>query len=308
MTAPTFEARRAEYRSLWDGVTIQKSRAVGVLATARRIDAHKERYEVVSRETGVPWHVIGIIHAMECDQNFSQHLHNGDPLTAKTVKVPKGRPAGDPPFTWEVSAADALRFDGLDKVADWSIERTCYELEKYNGFGSYEKGVNSAYLWSFTNNYTAGKYVEDHVWSPTAVSEQPGAIALLKALVENGNVTVDKALPAIAAAPWPIAEDRQPSLVAVAAKSKSFWMQVQAFFAAAALMFSETVDGVMSFVSGWLGVIPAAKDEVKSVGDGASQIAGYLKLNASKIVIPLVMATLVIAAYRHIRDKRDMSK
>src|SRR5437870_4838633 len=36
----------------------------------------------------------------------------GDPLTPRTTHEPKGRPsAGNPPFAWEDSAADALAFD-----------------------------------------------------------------------------------------------------------------------------------------------------------------------------------------------------
>lgn len=307
MPAPTFETRRAEYRALWEGVSIQKTRAVSVLATARKIDANKSRYENVSRETGVPWHVIGIIHAMECGLNFGQHLHNGDPLTAKTVQVPRGRPSGKAPFDWEASAIDALRYDKLDKVTEWSLERTCYELEKYNGWGSYGKGVNSAYLWSFTNQHTAGKYVADHVWSPTAVSGQAGAMALLKALIENGSASLELPMAAETAAAWPVAEEKKPSLVAVAAGSKSFWLQVQAFIAVLVGMATDWADRASSFVSGMIGIVPATRDDLKGIGDSASQVAGYLHINAKQIVVPLVMTTLVIAAYRHIRDKRDLS-
>jgi len=304
MPDPTFAARRSEYRALWEGVAIQKSRAVSVLATARKIDANRERYENVSRETLVPWYVIGIIHAMECGCRFDQHLHNGDPLTGKTVQVPKGR---GPFASWEESAADALRYDGLDKVTDWTLERICYELEKYNGWGSYFKGVNSAYLWSWTNQHSAGKFVADHVWSPTAISEQPGAMAILKALVENGSVELEPAVAAAPAAAWPVAEEKKPSLVAVAASSKSFWMQAQAFVAVVVGMMTDWFDRAVAFVSGLVGVIPATRDEVKSVGDSAAQVAGYLSVNAKQVVVPLVLVTLVIAAYRHVRDKRNLS-
>ena len=107
--------------------------------------------------------------------------------------------------------------------------------------------------------------------------------------------------------PAPI-EPTASGWVSTAVQSKSFMMQAQAFCAAAALMFSETVDRAVSFVSGLIGIIPATKDEIKSIGDSASQLAGYLQTNAKRIVVPLVMATLVIAAYRHIRDKREQSK
>jgi peptidoglycan hydrolase-like protein with peptidoglycan-binding domain len=62
--------------------------------------------------------------------------------------------------------------------------------------------VKSPYLWSFSNHYTKGKYVGDGRWSETAVSQQCGAMVLLKRLQEAGHIRVDFArLEALAAAP-----------------------------------------------------------------------------------------------------------
>ena len=86
---------------------------------------------------------------MESSLNFKRHLHNGDPLTARTVHVPSGRPRqGDPPFTWEQSAADALTLRNLGPRTDWSLSGTLYALEGYNGWGyrRYHPEVFSPYL------------------------------------------------------------------------------------------------------------------------------------------------------------------
>jgi lysozyme family protein len=73
---------------------------------------------------------------MAASLNFNRHLHNGDPLTARTVQVPAGRPkTGEPPFTWEESATDALMLEKLDQWEDWSVPGTLYKLEQYNGWG-----------------------------------------------------------------------------------------------------------------------------------------------------------------------------
>ncbi len=78
---------------------------------------------------------IAVIHNMEASQNFNKHLHNGDPLTARTVQVPAGRPKkGTPPFSWEDSAADALAIRGLGAKTDWSLAGMLYQLEGYNGW------------------------------------------------------------------------------------------------------------------------------------------------------------------------------
>lgn len=132
---------------------------------------------------GIPWYFIGIIHAMECGFNFAGHLHNGDPLTARTAHVPKGRPpVGTPPFTWKQSARDALMLHNFHQVSDWSVPHVLFLLEKYNGFGYRLRGLPSPYLWSFSNLYEKGKYVADGEFDPNAVSKQCGAAVILKAL------------------------------------------------------------------------------------------------------------------------------
>lgn len=185
--ALTFEALEPEYRRLWADLHLRADRKPAAMATAKRIAEKRERYLAVTRLTQVPWPVIGIIHAMECGLDFSRHLHNGDKLTARTHQVPKGRPAiGEPPFTWEESAADALRCDRLDECTEWTIPRLLWQLEGYNGWGyrRHHPDVLSPYLWSGTQHYSAGKYVADGRWSASAVSGQSGAAAILACLVE----------------------------------------------------------------------------------------------------------------------------
>ena len=182
----THEALREEYATLWTSMEIRASKAADIEETAKKIVSKKTRYSAIEEATGVPWYVVGIIHAMESGCNFAKHLHNGDPLTGRTVQVPAGRPKAPPAdgkvYSWKESACDALLMKGLDKVGDWSIERICYELERYNGWGyrRYHSAVLSPYLWSGTNHYVRGKYVADGRWSATAMSGQSGAVALLK--------------------------------------------------------------------------------------------------------------------------------
>jgi len=189
-------AQRRRYELLYESCLCRPKRKASVNALARRIRANRKRYEKVGKAVGVPWYVVGIIHSLEASGNFTRHLHNGDPLTARTVHVPAGRPkTGRPPFTWEQSAIDALRGRGLGAWKDWSVPGTLYQLEAYNGFGyrDHHPNVPSPYLWSFSTHYTRGKYVADGRFSATAVSQQVGASLLLKQLVgspQNGRVAI----------------------------------------------------------------------------------------------------------------------
>lgn len=188
-----FEDLKDEYSRLWLEARVSTKFDAATTATATKILASKPRYQAIEVQTGVPWYVVGVIHAMESNCRFSTHLHNGDPLTAKTRRVPKARPLkGKAPFTWEESACDALLMKDLQHITDWSVERVCYELERYNGFGyrKYHPEVLSAYLWSGTQHYARGKYVTDGTWDAAAVSGQTGAVALIKRIDEL-DATID---------------------------------------------------------------------------------------------------------------------
>lgn len=176
---------RLEYQTLWDTCEVDSSRQGIVEIMANSAFANRARYQAVASPLEIPWHFIAVVHSMESGQNFRKHLHNGDSLTARTVNVPSERPVvGDPPFTWEQSAADALVLKGLRSVSDWSRGAFLFQLERYNGFGYrlFHPETLSPYLWSFTNHYSSGKYVSDGKWDPSAISKQVGACAILKTL------------------------------------------------------------------------------------------------------------------------------
>jgi len=157
--------------------------------------ANKHRYEAISRLTPnrVPPKVIAVIHMKESSMDFNDHLHNGDPLTRRTVQVPAGRPKAAPKngktYTFEESALDALEYDGLTKVTDWSVGNMFLFLEKYNGSG-YRTGAGrntiprnaSPYIYSGTQFYHSGQYVSDGKFSSTAKAKNLGCMAFLKAL------------------------------------------------------------------------------------------------------------------------------
>jgi len=181
------DALRASYQSLFATCVIRPERLEETERLAAAIQQNRPRYEAVGTPLGIPWFFIGAVHAMEASLRFTVHLHNGDPLAARTVNVPANRPAaGSPPFTWEESATDALIFQELDKVTDWSLAGVLYQLEKYNGFGyrTLHPEVLSPYLWSGSNQYTSGKYVADGKFDPDAVSAQCGAAVILRRMAE----------------------------------------------------------------------------------------------------------------------------
>jgi lysozyme family protein len=151
--------------------------------SVNKINEHAPRYKTVADKVGVPWQVIAVLHHREASGSFSCHLHNGDPLTARTVHVPKGRPAiGEPPFSWEYSAVDALTLDKMGSI-DWKDMNAALDrIERYNGIGYRSKGINTPYLWAGTNHYTKGKYVADGHFDADVSDKQPGCAGMLKLL------------------------------------------------------------------------------------------------------------------------------
>lgn len=183
----------AEYEGLFRSCIIRAERFSELDEVCGQVLRNRTRYKKAVSALSVPWYFVAAVHSLETSLRFDRHFHNGDPLTGRTVRVPRGRPAaGSPPFTWEESLLDALRYQNLTSVKDWTVGSLLYRLERYNGFGYrlYHPEVRSPYLWAGTEHYTRGKYVADGRFSPTAVSAQIGAAALLRRLVERNEVTL----------------------------------------------------------------------------------------------------------------------
>ena len=181
---------RQEYRQRFDAAKVLPARQDTVAHSVRKILANRGRYERLTRSMTMPWYFLAIIHGLEADFRFDAHLHNGDPLTGRTVRVPAGRPArGTPPFTWEESAMDAIAANRYDKWNDWSIAGMLVAWERYNGLGYRHHGIHSPYVWASTDLYAKGRYVADGRFEANAESRQCGAVAMLKGLIAAGVVS-----------------------------------------------------------------------------------------------------------------------
>lgn len=188
--ATAFAPLRDEYRRMFRTIAVRGERSEAVGFHLAMIRNSRERYEAAARRSKVPWFFIAVTHALEASFNFRAHLHNGDfPLSARTRQVPAGRPkVWLPPSDWESSAIDALGLLGFSGQTDWSMERTLYRLEAYNGFGYRRIGVPTPYLWSFSQHYERGKFVADGKFNRNARSQQCGAAVMLHALAADGAI------------------------------------------------------------------------------------------------------------------------
>lgn len=190
-TVPSRNEMIVQNERLFQSMVLDPEKKALLAGYVRRIVQNKPRYEPVEAASGVRWYVVAMLHALESSSRFDVHLHNGDSLASRTVRVPAGRPTtGDPPFTWEQSALDALSLyiPANEKPALSSIGGILYVLERANGFGYRSRNVASPYIWGCTSNYTKGKFVRDGIFDPEAVSQGCGAAALLKALIDENHV------------------------------------------------------------------------------------------------------------------------
>jgi lysozyme family protein len=185
-----FQALRAEYRALFAAMVPAPGRRAAIQEAAERVLRSREPAERVGAQLGgAPWHAVALIAEMQNGSRLDLHLHNGDPLTDRTVTVPRGRPpAGRPPFAWEESAVDALTLLGFASPApDWSLSRILHRLEAHGGFGSRQHGVFAPHLWCGCQHYVSGAYGPDG-WDPGAVADRIGAAVILDALVRRGEI------------------------------------------------------------------------------------------------------------------------
>jgi len=179
-----------ENEARWQKCEITPSRSAEVTGVAVRLVAANPKgiYSQIQELTGVPWHVIAVIHEREASQNFNDNIAQGDPWNRPSRHVPKGR---GPFHSFIDAAVDALK-NCAPKAAnwkDWTAGGTLTILEEYNGLG-YEQYHREAspYNWGATNQEEWGKYINDghwaHVWDT-----QVGCAAMFKAMM-----TLDKSI------------------------------------------------------------------------------------------------------------------
>lgn len=189
---------KSKYLELYEQMKLRSDWESELDRVCERILKHRKRYEYVEQKTGVPWWWIAAIHNMESSGNWNCHLHNGDPLKARTVRVPSGRPLDEPEkgwtvgYTWEESAIDAIKIKKFDDVKDKSLPAWLWRSHLYNGFGNvnYVGDLGSSYLytpylWSGTNIYKSGKFVQDGLFDSKAISQQVGVAPIIKNLLEK---------------------------------------------------------------------------------------------------------------------------
>lgn len=217
MSYPSFASLQAGYARLWADLEPAPAHMPALRTIAAAILAHKLTYQEVARTVWGkpdPWVVVALIDQMEHEPEYglcNSHLHNGDSLAARTMHVPAGRPPAPsmPPFGFVESAIDALRYEGLDQVAAWTVERLAYWLERYNGGGYLALPGENPYLAGWSNRETPGRYTSDHHYDPDARPAQPGALTVLKLLID-ADPTIAAAL-SLAAEPGPSQAQPQES-------------------------------------------------------------------------------------------------
>jgi lysozyme family protein len=89
-----------EYKAMYDAMQVADDKAALISKAVALIKKGKQRYLSVTYKLNhkCPWYALGIVHYLEGSCNFSKHIHNGDPLTARTWQVPSGRPLLPPQF------------------------------------------------------------------------------------------------------------------------------------------------------------------------------------------------------------------
>ena len=150
----------ARFERLWSTCDILPSKMGEVNGAVSKIKANKSKYVEVEEATKVPWEVIAVIHKMEGNLDFTTCLHNGEKIIntgRKTTLIPKNR---GPFKTWSEAAIDAIHIEAARPIGwRWDIANTLYYLTSFNGWGYENKGINTPYLWSYTNHYTKGNIV-----------------------------------------------------------------------------------------------------------------------------------------------------
>ncbi len=151
--------------------------------TANRLYENVGRYEAVAQFCGgtIPPVFFMCAHERESGGAWNTYLGNGERLDRVTQLVPAGR---GPFATFEDGALDAVKIEGLDKVSNWTRALLAFELEGFNGFGYFYKGLPSPYIFAGSTIQRPGKYVADGVFDPNVMDPQLGALLVYDQLIQ----------------------------------------------------------------------------------------------------------------------------
>ena len=129
-----FQQFKAGYENNWQNMQIRPGSAGRAKEEAARLQKNKSIYQQIETITRVPWYFIGLCHDRESGFDLNTYLGNGQALNRVTTIVPKGRGPFLGPNAFVDGAVDALRIQGFVGATDWSIARTLFRLEGFNGY------------------------------------------------------------------------------------------------------------------------------------------------------------------------------
>lgn len=205
MTA--FEQLEPEYARLVSSAKVDPSREREVEIVCEHLLNDRDLYGEVSAKTAVPIAVLMALAEREMTGNTYCYLGNGQPLNRRTTIVPIGRgPWNEPhPDNFIAGCVDALHLDGLDQYAQeygWSLPLLGYASENWNGWGYRARGIPSPYFVGATTAQRPGKFIRDHVYSPTMMDPQIGTLAIVEELVrQDPSLAFFDPIPKTAASP-----------------------------------------------------------------------------------------------------------
>jgi len=176
---------------MWENAQTANTHALAlrIIKIMAMINTNWAQYGLVSDQTGVPRHVIACIDYRETGFNHSAWLANGDPLyNSDGIPIPSSHePKGLGPATnWVSGAVLSLKSQSLYKAKSWDLLSALHELEAWNGFGYSNRGMNSPYLWSKTQFYNKGLFIQDGDFDPEAEDYSFGCVPILKELKMQG--------------------------------------------------------------------------------------------------------------------------
>ena len=148
---------------LWNAATIAKEAAGRAQTQVDGILLHRDKYEQVEKNTGVPWFLVGVIHWLVSGQSFQLTLNS-------RALAPSGN------FDWVKSASDLFIARGWNSIArnKWTVHRTLDLIERFTSLTFRDAGENSPLLWGGTGHYAG------------TANKQIGAVPLLRELARRG--------------------------------------------------------------------------------------------------------------------------
>lgn len=164
------------YNEIFSKLTIAPEKTGQIDSFVGQITNNKGRYQKIEANTGIPWWLVGAIHA-------SASSNKVDPVNLSFDRNLDGSPLNSS-FEEDTSKLLMGQANSWRSLPNSNPANVLNKLDQFGGNIEQNPAV-----WSGTNVYNRGDFDEQGKWQPTDIAQGVGGAAIYKRMLDNGIIS-----------------------------------------------------------------------------------------------------------------------